>query len=368
MIHAGATLRVAVAATAATRALVLLTLLVTSGRSLAASPSVSPAASTTDDTAQFYRGKSITLVVSAEAGTITDLIARQFKDHFARHIPGQPRIVVVNLAGAGGMIAAARLQLQDPQDGTVIGFLQRNNLYVPLVENNHKNFDPRQLSWIGSLDKTAYTMAVSYKSPVKTVAEIFSKRTIIGATGFASDNRTLPALMNKYAGTQFRIINGYSGRGEVYIAMDRGEVDGWASTVEGLQQPEQAAMIKRGLLIPLMHLAWTSHPAFPNLPNLSSYVRDAEGKAVIDFFLRSFEPGRPLAVPKGVPAARLKALRLAFDATMKDPAFVTAMRQRGYAIDPISGAGIETLLNQLYATAPATLSAVREVLAPPRKK
>ena len=317
--------------------------------------------------AAFYKGKTITLMVSAEAGTLTDLIARQFKDHFSRHIPGQPYIIVNNISGAGGMIAAARLQSQDPKDGSVIGFLQRNNLYLPLVENDHKNFDPRQVNWLGSLDRTAYAVAVSYKSPVKTAAEMFTKRTIIGATGFGSDNRTLPALMNKYAHTQFRIINGYSGRGEVYIAMDRGEVDGWASTIEGLLQPEQMAMIKKGLLIPVMHLSWTSHPAFPKLPNLSNYVKDPEGKAVFDFFIKSFEPGRPLAVPKGVPADRLAALREAFDATMKDPQFLAAMRRRGYAIDPISGQGIDTLLTQLYTTSPRTLSAVREIVKPPRK-
>ncbi len=317
--------------------------------------------------ASFYKGKTITLMVSAEAGTLTDLIARQFKDYFSKHIPGQPYIIVNNISGAGGMIAAARLQSQDPKDGTVIGFLQRNNLYLPLVENDHKNFDPRQVNWLGSLDRTAYAVAVSYKSPVKTAAEMFTKRTIIGATGFGSDNRTLPALMNKYAHTQFRIINGYSGRGEVYIAMDRGEVDGWASTIEGLLQPEQMAMIKKGLLIPVMHLSWTSHPAFPKLPNLSNYVKDPEGKAVFDFFIKSFEPGRPLAVPKGVPADRLAALRDAFDATMKDPQFLAAMRRRGYAIDPISGQGIDALLTQLYTTSPRTLSAVREIVKPPRK-
>ncbi len=317
--------------------------------------------------ASFYKGKTITLVVSAEAGTLTDLIARQFTEYFSKHIPGQPYIIVNNIAGAGGMIAAARLQSQDPKDGTVIGFLQRNNLYVPLVENNHKNFDPRQVDWLGSLDKTAYAIAVSYKSPVKTAPEMFTKRTIIGATGFGSDNRTLPALMNKYLKTQFRIINGYSGRGEVYIAMDRGEVDGWASTVEGLLQPEQQAMIKKGLLIPVMNLNWTSHPAFPKLPNLSNYAMSPEGKAVFDFFIKSFEPGRPLAVPKGVPADRLAALREAFDATMKDPQFVAVMKSRGYSIDPISAQGIDALLTQLYTTSPQTLSAVREIIKPPKK-
>lgn len=325
------------------------------------------AVSNAQSAAEFYRGKTVELMVSAPAGTLTDLVARQFAAYFAKHLPGSPDVIVTNVSGAGGVIAAARLQLESPKDGTVIGFLQRNNLYRSLVENDEDGFDPRQVSWLGSLDKVAYVIAVSGASPVKTPPGLFTDTLILGATGVANDNRTLPAMMNKYLGTRFRIIHGYSGRGEVYLAMERGEVDGWASTIDGLVQPQQAEMIKNGQLIPIMHLAWKSHEYFPELPNLSAYVDDPEVRQIFDFFIAPFEAGRPIAVPSGVPADRLAALREAFDATVADPEFLAAMKNRNWSVDPIPASEVEGILDTLYATPPETLEAVREIVLPPRR-
>lgn len=317
--------------------------------------------------ADFFQGKTITLMVSAPAGSLTDLVAREFRDHFAKHVPGHPDVVVSNVAGAGGMMAAARLQLQEPRDGTVIGFLQRNNLYRSLVENDARGFDPREVSWIGSLDKVAYVLAVSGKAPVKTPDGIFTTRLILGATGVSNDNRALPELMNRYMGAKFRIIHGYDARGEVYLAMERGEVDGWASTIDGLRQGDQVRMLRTGELVPLVHMGWTSHPDFPDLPNFSDYVTDPSAKAAIDFFIRPFEAGRPIAVPKGLPPDRLEAIRAAFDATVTDPEFRSAMARRNWPVDPISGTEVEAIRDMIYATPEETLTAVREILAPPRR-
>jgi len=315
--------------------------------------------------ADFYNGKTLTLMVSAPAGSLTDLVARQFKDHFAKHVPGHPDVIVSNVSGAGGMIAASRLQLEEPNDGTVIGFLQRNNLYRSLVEADANGFDPNAVSWVGSLDTVAYIMVVSAYSPVKTAAEMFNRRTILGATGVANDNRTLPALMNKYMGTQFRIIHGYSARGEVYLAMERKEVDGWASTIAGLGRGKQVQMVNDGELIPLMHMGWTSHPDFPDLPNFSDYAIDAEGRSVIDFFAQSFAAGRPIAVPQGTPVDRLIALRAAFDATVEDPEFLAAMARANWGVDPVSGDVVDEIIGKLSSTSTETLEVVREILAPP---
>ena len=316
--------------------------------------------------ADFYAGKTVTLVVSAPAGSLTDLQARQFKDYFAKHIPGQPEVIVTNVSGAGGMIAASRLQQQEPKDGTVIGFLQRNNLYRTLVEGEKGGFDPHEVSWLGSLDSVAYTIAVSGNSPVRTAQDMFSKTLILGATGVANDNRTLPALMNKYMGTKLRIIHGYSGRGEVYLAMERKEVDGWASTIAGLKEPQQAEMVKSGKLIPIIHLDWHSHPDFPNLPNLADFVTAADARAVIDFFILPFASGRPIAVPKGVPEERLAALHAAFRATVEDRDFLADVARRNWSVDPMSGAAVVDIRDKLYATSQETLEAVRKILAPPR--
>lgn len=315
----------------------------------------------------FYRGNTVTIMLGSPAGSLTDLLARQFANSFSKHIPGQPDVIVSNMPGAGGMITAARLQMDAPKDGTAIGILQRNNLYRSFVDGDERGFDPREVDWIGSLDKVAFAMAVTNRSPVRNAGDMFSTRTIIAATGVGNDDRTLPELMNKYMGTQFRIIYGYDGRAEVYLAMERGEVDGWASTISGLMQPDQAAMVEQGTFTPIVHMAWESHPAFPDLPNFSDYVDDPEVRKVIDFFLAPMESGRPVGLPKGVPQDRLAALTAAFEATVEDPEFIANLQRLNWSIEPVSGPEVQAVIDQIYQTSDATLEAVREILAPPRR-
>ncbi|MBI1218588.1 MAG: hypothetical protein GC186_08570 [Rhodobacteraceae bacterium] len=312
----------------------------------------------------FYRGKTLTILVSAPAGSLTDFVARQFAPFYVKHIPGQPQVVVMNVAGAGGMVAAASLQSRLPKDGTVIGFLQRNNLYIPLLDPHQNSFDPREVNWVGSLDKVNYCMVAMTRSGVTTAEDLFKKKLIIGATGFANENRTLPALLDQYLGAQMNIVPGYSDRGEVYLAMERGEVDGWASTIDGLAQGEPARMLADGTMKVLLHLAWTSHPSFPDVPNLSTFVTDPQIKALFDFFLLPFQAGRPLAVPKEVPQDRLDVLRKAFDDTLKDPDFLAANAAKDYAVDPINGQAVADIVTKLYATPAAQLTQARKIVTP----
>lgn len=309
----------------------------------------------------FYRGKTITLLVSADAGTPTDLIARQFANHFAKHIPGQPKAIVMNVVGAGGMVAAASLQSKQPSDGTVIGFLQRNNLFVPLLEQKTNGFDPRKVTWIGSLDKVQYCLVAMSRAGMSSGDDLLKKTLTIGATGFSNENRTLPALLNEYVGTKMNIVPGYSGRGEVYLAMQRGEIDGWAPTLDGLREGEPAKMIADGRMKVLMHLGWQSPPEFPNVPNLSRYVTKPEVKSLFDFFLLPFQAGRPLAVPKNVPQERVDALSAAFAKTVADPEFVAAMKAQGFPLDPIDGKAVEQIVTKIYATPQADLERARKL-------
>lgn len=308
---------------------------------------------------QFYKGKTIRFLVSADAGTPSDTVARQFAQFFVKNIPGQPRAIVMNVIGAGGMVAANSLQSRQPSDGTVLGLLQRNNLYIPLLDPKQANFDPRKVRWIGSIDKVSYSIVAMTRSGVVTADDLFKKKLTIGATGFSNENRMLPAMLNQRLGTKLNIVPGYTGRGEVYLAMQRGEVDGWASTIDGLKVGEPVQMLAQGKMKVLLHLGWKSPAEFPNVPNLSAYVKKPEDKALFDFLLLPFEAGRPIAVPHDVPADRLAALRAAFAKTITDPAFVMAMKSQGYPVDPIDGPAVEQIVGKLYAAPAAVLDAAR---------
>lgn len=308
----------------------------------------------------FYHGKVLTLIVSADAGTPTDTFARQFARFFSQHIPGHPLPVVQNVVGAGGMVAAASLQSSQAKDGTVVGFLQRNNLYTSLLDPKSV-FDPRQVAWLGSLDKVNYSLVSMTRTGVTTADDLLTKQLIIGATGFSSENRILPAILNDYAGTHIKIVSGYTGRSEVYLAMQRGEVDGWASTLDGLEEGEPARMLADGRMKVLLHLAWTSDPAFPNVPNLTPYVTNPDARALLDFFIYPFQAGRPVAVPKDVPQDRIEALRNAFAQTIVDPQFKAAVEQAGFPIDAIDGDAVEHIVDTLYATPAPILEKARKL-------
>ncbi|MBB2984529.1 Bug family tripartite tricarboxylate transporter substrate binding protein [Paraburkholderia tropica] len=310
----------------------------------------------------FYHGKILTIVVSADAGTPTDIIARQFARFFVNYIPGKPRAVVMNVVGAGGMVAAASLQTRQPDDGSVIGFLQRNNLYIPLLDPRQNRFDPRKVRWLGSLNKVEYCIVSMSRSGVTSMNDLTKKTMYVGATGFANEDRTLPALLDEYLGAKMRIVPGYTGRGEVYLAMQRGEVDGWASTLDGLQQGEPVRLLANGKMKVLLHLGWTSPAPFVDAPNLSSYITDPNVKALFNLFLMPFDAGRPIAVPEGVPQDRLNALRTAFAKTIVDPDFIDAMKKSGYPIDPINGNAVEQIVSKLYATPRPQIESARKLI------
>jgi tripartite-type tricarboxylate transporter receptor subunit TctC len=310
----------------------------------------------------FYHGKIVTIVVSADAGTPTDIIARQFARFFVNYIPGKPRAVVMNVVGAGGMVAAASLQTRQPNDGTVIGFLQRNNLYIPLLDPRQNRFDPRKVRWLGSLNKVQYCIVSMTRSGVTTADDLTKKKMYIGATGFANEDRTLPALLDDYLGAKMSIVPGYTGRGEVYLAMQRGEVDGWASTIDGLQQGEPVRMLADGKMKVLLHLGWKSPAPFSDVPNLSAYITDPNVKALFNLFLMPFDAGRPIAIPQDVPQDRLEALRAAFAKTIVDPAFIDAMKKSGYPIDPIDGSAVEQIVSRLYATPQPQVESARKLI------
>ena len=309
---------------------------------------------------QFYSGKTMTLIVSADAGTPTDTIARQFARFFVKHIPGQPQPIVMNVVGAGGMVAASSLQTKQPNDGTVVGFLQRNNLYTSLLDKK-TTFDPREATWLGSIEKIHYCLVGMTSSKVATADDLFAKEMILGATGFTNENRTLPAILSEFNNAKLKIVPGYTGRGEVYLAMQRGEFDGWASTVDGLISGEPARLLADGKMRVLLHFAWESHPDFPNVPNLSAYVTKPEVKALFDFFLLPFDAGRPIALPKGVPQDRADALRAAFTKTIEDPEFIAAMKATGFVLEAVDGKVVEEIVNKLYATPEPVLDLARKL-------
>lgn len=330
----------------------------------AAATSVSIANAQTPE--EFYQNRTVTVVVSAAAGTASDTVGRMFVDHLAKHFPGSPNFVVVNKPGAGGLAAASELMVSEPKDGTVIALLQRNNFYIPLVMDREAQFDPRRVQWVGSINGEEYPnniLAID-SSPAQSAEDIFEERMVLGATGFTHENRSIPAMLNKYLGTQFSIIPGYEGRGEVYLAMERGEIDGWMQGFNTLRTSSGGGdWVQAGRAQPIIVIGSERHPEWPDVPAITEFVESDEQRAVIDFFLAPLRAGRPFAVPAEVPEDRVEAIRTAFIDTFND---LEAMEALSIPLEAnvtlISAEELEGLVASIYAAPEEVIEGAREIL------
>ncbi len=315
---------------------------------------------------QFYQGKTVTVVVSAAAGTASDTVGRLFVTYLEKHFPGKPNFVVVNKPGAGGLKAASELMLKEAKDGTVIALLQRNNFYIPLLTKKEDQFDPRKVRWVGSINGEEYPNTIlAYKhSPVQNAQDIFKKKMVIGATSYTHENRTIPAMLNKYVGAKFDVVPGYKGRGGVYLAMERGEVDGWMQGFNTLRTSKGGGKyVENGLAKPIIVIGTERHPDWPDLPAITEFVTDESQRSVIDFFLAPLRGGRPFAVPGTVPEDRIVAIRGAFDSTFQDAEAMTALKKRLQSkVTLIKGEEIENLIKGIYAAPQATIDGARDIL------
>lgn len=315
---------------------------------------------------EFYAGKTVTVVVSAAAGTASDSVGRLFIDLLAQHFPGNPDFVVVNKPGAGGLKAASELMVSESKDGTVISLLQRNNFYIPLVLQKENQFDPRRVRWVGSINGEEYpnNIFVMDSSPVQSADEIFSKPMVIASTGFTHENRSIPAMMNKYLGAQFDIVPGYKGRGEVYLAMERGEADGWMQGFNTLRTSAGGGdWVKAGRAKPIIVIGTERHPDWPDVPAVSEYVKSDDQRAVLDFFLAPLRAGRPFAVPGEVPEDRVSAIRQAFIDTFNDPVAVETLNKALEANTTlITGDELDALVTSIYGAPDEVIEGARDIL------
>ena len=311
---------------------------------------------------EFYGANTVTLVVSAAPGGAADFFARSFAPYFARHIPGNPKIVVTNQPGAGGMVTAVQLQHTLAADGTNVALLQRNNFYLPLINKDSSNFDPRAVKWLGSLAKEKYTVILWKDAPIETAEDLFTTKVRIGATGFANENRTLAAMMNDHFGTKFDIVAGYEGNEALALAIERGEVQGRLVTDNNLTSGNEAGWFADGTIKVPLQLGIERSSILPGVPNILEFSSDAAVQALGNFMLAPLEASRPIAVSADVPADRLEALAAAFDAAAADPEFLALMEKMKSTVDPISGAEVEAIIASLYETPEAVIEDVAKLL------
>lgn len=316
-----------------------------------------------DDLAEFYKHKQIKLLIGFGAGGGYDLFARLISRTMGSHFPGgTAQVVPQNLPGAGSLTAANNIAFVAPRDGTVIGSVASGMPAAPLLNPEQAKFDSRKLSWLGSASSEVYIDIVWHTSPVKTIEQLREHELIIGGTGSGAATDDYPAIGREILGLKFKLIPGYKSTKDVELAMERGEVQALAGTTWNTTKARLGEWLQTGKITVMAQYGREKHPDLPNVPLMIDYAKtDADRQALNMVFSRQ-DMGRPYVAPPELPPDRLKALRGAFDATMKDPAFLADATKADLDVTPIDGPAVEKLVAELYQVPPATVERVRDAL------
>jgi tripartite-type tricarboxylate transporter receptor subunit TctC len=306
-----------------------------------------PAAAQVD----FYKGKTIDLVISTGVGGGLDANARVVARHLADHIPGNPTIVPRNMPGAGHIRAANFVFSQAPKDGTVIAtFIPVFVLAQVLDRSKGIQFDPANFNWLASTSSSNTTVYTWHTANVKSVADATKREVLMGGTGVGSYTIIYPSIMNSVLGTRFKLVTGYQSTAEIGLAMERGEIEGRAGNNFNSLKAESAEWLRTGKIVLITQIGLERDAEYPDLPLLTDLAKSDEDRQVLKLFSTDVVIGRPFVTSPGVPAERVALLRKAFDEMMVDPAYLDDSKKAALDVTPVAGAKIQTMVADLVHT------------------
>lgn len=320
---------------------------------------VPPQASKTQTVAEFYKGKTLSLIIPNAPGGSFDLYGRLVADNLGRFIPGHPSIVPQNMPGAAGMQAANYLAGIAPKDGTVMAVLVPNITLAQVLGVRAIAYDTRKLNWIGRIIATTATLFTWHTSGTKTLADLKTRETLIASTGPLSQAEIDSTMLNGVVGTKFKLIRGYKGSGEAALAVERGEADGTLMPWEFLKSAH-ADWIRDGEISIVASYVRRPIPMRPDVRSVYELAETAEQRSVLDLFLGSDEMGHPIAMPPDVPRDRIEAVREALDTMVDDPEFVADAARRKLDLRPGRAEELERSVAEAFAATPAAIEIARK--------
>ncbi len=312
---------------------------------------------------EFYKGKTINVVIGYGVGGGYDLYGRLLARHLGKHIPGRPSLVAQNMIGAGSLRAAQYIYSVAPKDGTAIGTFGRTIATTPLLTPAGAQFDGTKFTWLGSITNEVTTCATWHTSPVKTWKDLLEKEVTMGGEGPGADPDVYALLYRNVFGAKIKLVTGYHGTNDTMLAVERGEVDGlcglsWST----LKSRHLQSMTEKKLNI-LIQAALMKQPELADVPLVTEVTKTREQLQIVKLFLTSQEMARPFAAPPDIPADRKAALIAAFDRTMKDPEFLAEARKLNMDVNPLSAQTMDELIAELYATPKSVLEKAAQAIA-----
>ena len=311
------------------------------------------------DEAEFFRGKTITVMVPSSLGATLGLYGRLVVDHLGKHIPGNPTVIIESRPGAGGAVGAAYAYKIAPKDGTYIAEVLAPSVTLPILKD--VGFDGSKFQWIGSLVPRPAVISVWRETtPAKTLDEAKQKKVIVGSSGQGSETFLIPTLMNHSLGTKFDVVIGYKGGAEINQAMEQGEVHGrmqyWSGWTAGkpdwLRDNKLIHFVQYGPRI----------KELPNVPSLKSLVKDEKTRQMVTFLESANRIGMGFWVPPETPKTRVATLRKAFEAMMASPEFLAVAKKIKAPVELVPGEELQVITAEAYSTPKPVIADLKRVL------
>jgi tripartite-type tricarboxylate transporter receptor subunit TctC len=323
---------------------------------------LAPAALHAAPAEDFYKSRQIVMIMSTDAGGGYAAYANALAPYLSAHLPGRPRIVIQYMPGAGGIRAMNYLYSAAPKDGTRIAMVHAMSPYQPLFGVDAAKYDPRKMNWLGSLDNSSGLCVAWAASGIKNWQDMFDKEFLVGSSGAGSQMETLPLMVNKLFGTKIKVISGYKGGNEVFLAMERGEVHGrCGSIVSSVTSTRPDWFPQKKIVVPFQ-IALERSPEFPDVPALGELAKDTRTKQVLELVVSHMAMDKPFLMPPGVPEDRVALMRKAFQEAVSDPAFIAQAKKERVEIHPVTAARVQQVLERAYAMPPDVVKAANEAV------
>jgi len=312
----------------------------------------------------FYRNKTVTILVGFTTGNGADSYARLIARSIGKYIPGNPNVVVQNMPGAGSLAMANHLYSVAPKDGSVFGIFNRNVPLEPLMGNKGARFDPRKFTYLGSTNAEPSLCVAWHESPVKAWTDMQNREFVVAATGLNANSGLVPTVLNRVLGTKIKTIMGYPGGNEMNLALERGEVEGRCGWSRSSLMTTKANWVAEKKLNFLLQAGLQKSPAMPEVPLAMDAIKDERDRQLFRLAVAWDEMAWPFAAPPDIPEARTQALRTAFAAVLKDPGLLAQAEKEKLDVSLVTAEAIDRLLADVYATPEDIVAEMRAIVAP----
>jgi len=319
------------------------------------------APATAQSAEDFYRGKTVTITVPFDAGGTYSHYALLAADFLAKHIPGNPNVIVHHMPGAGGIRATNYVFNAAARDGTILLMPPDTMAVSEIVQPEGIKYKSDQFTWIGTIVQTNAVVAVRADTGVKSVEDLRKKEVAMASTGKGSQTFLVPAMMNGVMGTKMKIVMGYAGSARSLLSMEQNETQG-LSVTWGAWKLQRPQWFKDGFVVPVMQLGLYKEPDLPQVPMAQDLVKDPDGKKIIGIVASMSPLGRGLVAPPEMPRNRVEALRAAFDRTVKDAGFLEEAKKRNLDVNPLGGAELQKIMSETLKISPELADKARKAI------